>query len=386
MSSFATANTRGADYVRPAFIGALSAIQICILLWAYSFSPHCTNIASYSVCLIPSQIGLRALAFLFVFGLIVLARPNIRNLLCCDDRTEDVTFRLVGVQVVGFCLIMLPWAVGFRSSDPITFALVPWMLGGCLAVFGAALALFSPRRWQAVLAELRPISLTVLAASLLAPEIIPVALDLWHFLPLREVTFQSVVFVLKVFGVEAIAKPSEYVLSSDSFSIRIDPACSGVEGFALVTLFLGCYFYAFKEHLRFPNVLVLLPIGLLISWAFNCRPHCGSVFNWHPWQSRPGRGGISRSCRLADILNLGFRGNWCLYVNVLVKARQYCVDALAGRLDSSLHIAIRCIHGSSATTLDIRRYSRSLVLRKSGRDLVRAGGLPSPVPNSARLA
>jgi exosortase E/protease (VPEID-CTERM system) len=164
---------------------------------------------------------------------------------------------------------MLPWAVGFRSSDPITFALVPWMLGGCLAVFGAALALFSPRRWQAVLAELRPISLTVLAASLLAPEIIPVALDLWHFLPLREVTFQSVVFVLKVFGVEAIAKPSEYVLSSDSFSIRIDPACSGVEGFALVTLFLGCYFYAFKEHLRFPNVLVLLPIGLLISWAFN---------------------------------------------------------------------------------------------------------------------
>jgi hypothetical protein len=123
MSSFATANTRGADYVRPAFIGALSAIQICILLWAYSFSPHCTDIASYSVCLIPSQIGLRALAFLFVFGLIVLARPNIRNLLCCDDRTEDVTFRLVGVQVVGFCLIMLPWAVGFRSSDPITFAL-----------------------------------------------------------------------------------------------------------------------------------------------------------------------------------------------------------------------------------------------------------------------
>jgi uncharacterized protein len=117
--------------------------------------------------------------------------------------------------------------------------------------------------------ELGPISLTVLTASLLTPEIIPVALDLWHFQPLRDITFQCVVFVLKVFGVEAIAKPSEYVLSSDSFSIRIDPACSGVEGFALLTFFLGCYFYAFKEDLRFPNAFVILPTGLLISWAFN---------------------------------------------------------------------------------------------------------------------
>src|SRR4029078_7953032 len=42
-----------------------------------------------------------------------------------------------------------------------------------------------------------------------------------------------------------------------------------VEGLALVTLFVGCCFYAFKEHLRFPNVLVLLPIGLFLSWTFN---------------------------------------------------------------------------------------------------------------------
>ena len=94
-------------------------------------------------------------------------------------------------------------------------------------------------------------------------------MTVWYFQPLTQVTFQSVVSVLKVFGVEAIAKPTEYVLSSNSFSIRIAPACSGVEGFALTTLFFVCYFYAFKEHLRFPNVWVLLPIGLLFSWALN---------------------------------------------------------------------------------------------------------------------
>jgi exosortase E/protease (VPEID-CTERM system) len=259
-----------AGHLRPALIAALLAIQICILLWAYSIAARfCFDIVAYSACLIPSKIGLRAIAFLFVFGLIVLARPNMRNLLCCDDRTNDVTFPLVGVQIVGFCLIMLPWAVGFRSEHPINVALIPYLLGGCLAIFGAALALASPGRWRAIISELGPTSLLVLAATLLAPEISSLAFDFWYFQPLTEVTFQSVLSVLTVFGVEAIAKPAEYALSSDSFSITIGPMCSGVEGFALVTLFLGCYFYALKEHLRFPNVLVLLPIGLLISWAFN---------------------------------------------------------------------------------------------------------------------
>src|SRR5262249_37590008 len=58
-------------------------------------------------------------------------------------------------------------------------------------------------------------------------------------------------------------------LYSDSFSIQIAPSCSGVEGFALISLFLMCYFYAFKEHLRFPNVWVLLPLGLFFSWGLN---------------------------------------------------------------------------------------------------------------------
>ena len=267
-ASFVSGNASGAR--QPAWIAALLSIQIFTLLWAYSIAPRfCTDIASYTVCLIPSKIGLRAIAFLFAFGLIVLARPNIRNLLCCDDRTNDVTVPLVGVQIVGFCLIMLPWAVGFHFKDPINLALVPYLLGGCLAVFGAALALASPRRWQAILVELGPISLTVLAASLLAPEINAAAFGLWYLQPLTEVTFQSVLFVLKVVGVDAIANPAGHVLSSNSFSLSIYPKCSGVEGFALITLFLGSYFCAFKAQLRFPNVLVLLPIGLFISWALN---------------------------------------------------------------------------------------------------------------------
>jgi exosortase E/protease (VPEID-CTERM system) len=164
---------------------------------------------------------------------------------------------------------MLPRAVGFRSEAAINPALILYIIGGCLAVFGAAFALVSPGRWRAITVELGPDSLLLLAASLLAPEINAATSDVWDFQPLRQVTFQSVLAVLKVFGVEAIANPTEYVLSSSSFGISISPYCSGVEGFALTTLFSLSYFYAFREHLRFPNVWVLLPIGLLFSWALN---------------------------------------------------------------------------------------------------------------------
>src|SRR5262249_9524598 len=125
------------------------------------------------------------------------------------------------------------------------------------------------RRWRAILIELGPATLTLLAVSLLSPEMNLASRGVWYFQPLTQATFHSVVSVLNLFGVEAIAKSAEYALSSNSFRIRIEPACSGVEGFGLITLFLGCYFYAFKEHLRFPNVWVLLPIGLLFSWALN---------------------------------------------------------------------------------------------------------------------
>src|SRR5262249_54367102 len=110
------------------------------------------------------------------------------------------------------------------------------MLGGCLAVSGAALALASPRQWRAIIVQLGQTSLILLAISLFTPEITPLAFDLWDFQPLVEVTFQSVLSVLKVLGVDATADPTGHVLSSSSFSISISPHCSGVEGFALITL------------------------------------------------------------------------------------------------------------------------------------------------------
>ncbi len=251
--SLSTANTyRG--LLRPAWIAVLLAIEIFLLTWVYPnwFSNHCIDVVSYSVCLIPSNIGLRAALFLSVFGLIILSPSNIRALLCCDDRERNVAFGWLLVQLFGFCLILLPRALGFRYEAAINPTLMVWAVGCSLAVSGAAFAVASPRRWRSIIIELGPVSVTLLAVSLFIPEINAVTDDLWQFQPLTKITFQSVVAVLNIFGVEAIANPTEHTLSSSSFGIRVYSSCAGVEGFALTTLFLLSYFYAFREYCDFP--------------------------------------------------------------------------------------------------------------------------------------
>ena len=204
--------------------------------------------------------------------------------------------------------------------------------------------------------------------------------------PLTQITFQSVLSVLKIFGVDAIAEPTKYVLSSNSFSIRIAPSCSGVEGFALTTLFFVSYFYAFKEHLRFPNVWVLLPIGLLVSWSLNVL-RIAALFligtNGNPELAVDGfhshAGWLTFSILAFAMIGVTMSVPWFRRGNT-------GHTTVAGRLDGSSHIAICRVHGRGATDLHIHCDARSLVLRKGSRDLVCAGDLLTALSRAPGLA
>ena len=49
----------------------------------------------------------------------------------------------------------------------------------------------------------------------------------------------------------------------------IDRQCSGYEGIGLIAVMLGFYMLSFRKSLRFPNALLLLPIGIVIIWLAN---------------------------------------------------------------------------------------------------------------------
>lgn len=89
----------------------------------------------------------------------------------------------------------------------------------------------------------------------------------WTYL--TGLTLKSVAFLIQLVHKDAIVKPELAIVGNETFTVDIQPACSGAEGMGLILLFLAIYFYYCRADLKFPRVLILLPIGLCLSWILN---------------------------------------------------------------------------------------------------------------------
>jgi exosortase E/protease (VPEID-CTERM system) len=82
-------------------------------------------------------------------------------------------------------------------------------------------------------------------------------------------TFWAARQVLGLVSTDVVSDQDTCVLGTAEFRVRIAPECSGYEGVGLVCLYLGLYLILFRRHLRFPQSLVLIPIGAVAAWSLN---------------------------------------------------------------------------------------------------------------------
>jgi exosortase E/protease (VPEID-CTERM system) len=145
-----------------------------------------------------------------------------------------------------------------------------WMLTGGLTLASvAAMALpisvcwrLLRRFWWAFLTA-TALGIVVLGAGHLSEQV---------WLPLGRTTFNCVSFVLGPMIPRATFDASEFTISTGSYTAIIVPGCSGYQGIGLIIAFLGIYLWLFRAHLRFPHALLVLPVGILVSWVLNvCR-------------------------------------------------------------------------------------------------------------------
>jgi len=61
----------------------------------------------------------------------------------------------------------------------------------------------------------------------------------------------------------------EHLVGTPGFTVIIAPACSGYAGIGLVLVFLSGYLWLFRNDLRFPRALALLPLGAAAVWILN---------------------------------------------------------------------------------------------------------------------
>lgn len=87
--------------------------------------------------------------------------------------------------------------------------------------------------------------------------------------PLAGATFWVVRHLLSLLYADVHTQLADKLVGTSTFAVTIAPGCSGYEGIGLVTLLLAVYLWWFRAHLRFPQVLVLLPVGALVVWVAN---------------------------------------------------------------------------------------------------------------------
>jgi exosortase E/protease (VPEID-CTERM system) len=65
------------------------------------------------------------------------------------------------------------------------------------------------------------------------------------------------------------ADPKQLVLATDRFAVQVSDVCSGLEGAGLLLAFVCVWLLCFRKEYFFPRALLLIPIGLALSFALN---------------------------------------------------------------------------------------------------------------------
>lgn len=145
--------------------------------------------------------------------------------------------------------------------------LLAWVAIAVAALTSWCFAAMPPRFWGNWLRR-SPLALAGGAAVGLAAIVVGDSIkDLWWVLD--RPTFQLVALLLRLFGQQTVAVPQDLIIGTPTFTVSIGPACSGLEGMGLVSIFVAIYLWYRRRDLIFPRALLMLPIGVVAIWLLN---------------------------------------------------------------------------------------------------------------------
>lgn len=177
----------------------------------------------------------------------------------------------LGLNLIGVLLALTPTTFLAEGSGTSSLwpALFFWCLGMATILSGLALYLAPVGRWMIFARDQIGRLLPLVIGSALAPVLATLIRPLWQLDTIADATFFVVTRLIERFGYDVTVYPESRIIGAGDFYIDIAPVCSGIEGIALVTIFVTLYLFLFKSELRFPRVLILYPVGIAISASLN---------------------------------------------------------------------------------------------------------------------
>jgi len=152
------------------------------------------------------------------------------------------------------------------DSDP-DFLVAAWALIGLAAVLMAALAFIPMKTWRQIVDTTGSLWAVALSTALVASFLTRPARALWE--PVTRLTFTMVKFMLSWIIPETTTNAERAIIHAPHFSVIIAPECSGLEGAALILVFTIAWLWLFRQEVRFPWALALLPAGVVVLFILN---------------------------------------------------------------------------------------------------------------------
>jgi exosortase E/protease (VPEID-CTERM system) len=73
---------------------------------------------------------------------------------------------------------------------------------------------------------------------------------------------------------DLVTDAANFTVETPGYSIEIAPSCSGMEGLGLILAFTSIWLWYLRKECRFPQALLLIPIGLACIWGLNVTRLC----------------------------------------------------------------------------------------------------------------
>jgi exosortase E/protease (VPEID-CTERM system) len=255
-------------------MAALVVAELLLVILAYQViaSIECRQTEVEAACRALRSMTARGLAVMTVMALYFRLHPAAYRALANRAIASPGPRIWMLLHLTGLALIFLPLPL-FGAAE-ISRAFTPTLIlltsGGLLTALGAVFwitPLAAWRDWMRNDSYLLPLALFI---GFLVPDLADLMRPLWEWSTLSSLTFFLVFLVLTLTGFDVGVHPPTYEIGVEGFWVQIASQCSGVEGIALITIFMGFYAALMRPDLRQKRFwLILFPLAVLVSWLFN---------------------------------------------------------------------------------------------------------------------
>jgi exosortase E/protease (VPEID-CTERM system) len=183
----------------------------------------------------------------------------------------DMPLRLRWLAVHGAILAPLAYFSAALYGDWLNLPFLPIAIAWHLLAIAAVISLFrvmAPLRvWLAMLRRSGALAAYAVVPALGAVLAIQGSQRLW--VSAAKVTFLLVEQILQPLIPHLLADPDARVLGTSRFAVSIAEVCSGLEGVGLMLVFCCAWLWYFRREFRFPRVLLVIPVALLLVFLLN---------------------------------------------------------------------------------------------------------------------